>query len=98
MPEEPLYEDPDLKIAVFTKDPESHEIHILKSGMRYLLQRGILRELATTSRERLEDKLNRVNHAILDDARQYGLNADSIGLAIAQAYIEEEERFRREGL
>ena len=98
MAEESLYEDEDIKITSFYRDPESHTIHILKPGNRYILNRGVLKELATTSRDDLEKKINEMNSSILHDARKYGLSVDSIGMAIAQAYIEEEERFRREDL
>jgi hypothetical protein len=96
--EESLYEDKDIKITFFCRDPESHKVHILKSGSRYIFPRGVLREFATTSRDDLEKKINGMGSLILHDARKYGLSVDSIGMAIAQAYIEQEERFRREDL
>ena len=95
---EPLYEDDKIKITVFAKDPEVHELHLLNPKSRYLLLRGTLRELARTPRKKLESKLNLVNSAMLYEAREQGLDAKDIGIAICQAYIEEEERFRREGL
>jgi len=98
MVEEPLYEDDELKVTVFPKDSEAHELHLIKPKSRYLLLRGTLRELARTPRRKLESKLNLINSALLYEAREQGLDAKDIGIVISQAYIEEEERFRRQGL
>ncbi|HLC78616.1 MAG TPA: hypothetical protein VJH92_05830 [Candidatus Nanoarchaeia archaeon] len=97
--EEPLYQDEDMKITLLSdvdgniKSGEDHELWLIKSGNRYIIQRGILKQLARTSRDDLGTLLERINPGIGISLRDAGLTYDSVGVAISQVYIEEQERF-----
>jgi len=91
-----LYEDKDLKVTTMPQDPESHELWILGSENRYLLQRGILKDLGTAPRGKMERMLANVNIDIAYDAEKQGLTYDSLGVAFSQAYAETmDEEIRR---
>lgn len=106
--EEPLYEDSQIKVTYLhgsrseressRVDAGDYELWIKKDSgeeyRRYLLPGGILRILACTSRNDLKRRLDTVNQNIRGDLEKSnsGLNIDSIGMALAQAYIVEQER------
>lgn len=97
MAEQPLYKDDKLKIDYH---PSSHEDHLLwikdrKEGLQYILQRGILHELATTPRGGIESKLSNFNPEILFHIKEEKIGIDGLHVAICQAYAEEEDRVRR---
>ena len=91
MTEKPLYEDSQIKIDYLPGSIEDHTLLIKPDG-EYILPQGCLREFATTSRDKIEMKIRTLNELIVCDAVGQRLDIDSLGLAIAQAYIEEERR------
>lgn len=99
--ENPLYEDSQLKITLLSDadgnviSGEDHELWVKGKGKleRYAIQRGILKELARTSRDDFGTILERTNSGIGFFLNTVGLTYDSVGVAISQAYIEEQERF-----
>jgi len=100
--EEPLYDDGQIRINHYEKSPECHEMRITKPEEKYvLLQRGVLEDLARTSRKNLKRKLAVINPPLAYFLEENKL-VDAVGLAVSQAYIEETERFEafkiREGL
>jgi hypothetical protein len=92
--QKPLYEDPEIRIDHHPNSHEDHLLYLLSKGeeINYLIQRGILKTLATTPRHEVEVIMRRVNETMVEDARCRGLTVDSLGYAIAQAYIEQEKR------
>ena len=60
-----------------------------------MLFRSILKDLALTPRPDLERRLNTVNSIIVSDLKSFGLSVDSLGLAMAQAYIEKEKQHEK---
>jgi hypothetical protein len=89
-----LYEDSNIKITTFPKDPESHELHF-KRGNTYLLQRGILKELSRTPLKKLKGKLDNLNPEIcFVECRDHSICPNTIGWAIGQARITEVENER----
>lgn len=90
----PLYEDPDIRIEHHPRSHEDHLLYLKRNGeeLNYIIQRGILREIARTPRHEVEEIMRRINEIMVQDARQRGLSVDSLGYAIAQAYIEDERR------
>jgi len=91
--EEPIYQDSQLKIEFHAS--EEYFLYLKdKTGEEkgYLLPRGILQELAQTKRGGMERKINALNEEILYAARQEGISADSLHVALCQAYSEEERR------
>ena len=97
--EGPLYEDSQLKVTLLQDfegnvvSGEDHELHITSSESRYIIQRGILAQIAGTSRDRLPDLLDRLHPLMLYDLEKNNLTPDSIGVACCQAYMEEQRRF-----
>ena len=95
--ERPFYEDPELKIANSPYSFQDHTLYFIQSGQeegRYIIPRGCLEEFATTPRDRLELKLITMNETLVLHAIQRGLTIDSLGMAFAQAYIEQERRYK----
>jgi hypothetical protein len=100
----PLYEDRQLKVT-YQMDfdgnvvsVEDHELLIkISEGDydRHLIQRGGLKELAFTSRDDLEGKLRLINKNIPLALLQFSINPEAVGMALAQAYIEDEKRHKR---
>ncbi len=99
MAENILYADEDIEVGYLPDSPEDNYIAFTSDDpgrQEYLLQRGIVRELAETPRgDGLAQKLNNVNDLILLDARQRGLHQSDVHVAICQAYREQEERYQR---
>jgi len=95
--ERPLYEDPNIKIEPMPNSPDDHFIYFISKGQepsQYIILRGCLREFATTSRDNIGMKMKTLNELMVTDAANRGLSIDSLGFAIAQAYIEEERRIQ----
>lgn len=92
--QQPLYEDPDIRIEHHPTSHEEHLLSLLSRGeeMNYIIQRNVLRTFATTPRHEVGGIMRRVNEGMVEDARQRGLSVDSLGYACAQAYIEQEKR------
>jgi len=68
-----LYEDTKIKVEFLPSHPEEHVLTIKgKTRMNFILQRGILRELALTPREYLEPKLHTISQGLnsLPDQRR----------------------------
>lgn len=94
----PLYQDRQLRIGYHPSSSEDHLLHVKeKEGqeMAYLIQRGILKELARTTRGGIERKIDNFNPEILIKIKEEGIGIDGLHVALCQAYIEEEERMRR---
>ncbi|MDD5651435.1 MAG: hypothetical protein PHF86_13640 [Candidatus Nanoarchaeia archaeon] len=89
----PLYKDDKLEINYL---PNCIEDHFLSIGNKrgYAIPRGILKELARTPRGGIERKINNFNESILSVLGQEGISVDGLHVAICQAYIEEEERYK----
>ena len=92
--EKPLYEDPDITIDYMRSSPQYHVLILHKEveATSYLFGRGVLKDGARTPRHKLEGFLKNYNEPMVIDAEMRGLNADALGVAIAQAHIEEERR------
>lgn len=97
--EKPLYEDVDLKITYLLdekgnmKEAGEHELHITNSENRYVLQRGILKELAFSDRPGLVGILRNLNPHLMVNLMIHGLTPDAVGVAAHQAIVESEKRF-----
>jgi len=82
---------------------EDHELWIKGRSdewMRYIIPRGVLRELSEGSGrgESLQDlasKLNSINHFILEELGREGIDLTSVQRAIVGARQTEEENFRK---
>ncbi len=106
--ENPLYEDSQLKITLLIDSDESlwggdkYELWLSKTGNQYVFQRGILKQLARTSRNDIGTFLERLHPGIGISLRDCGLTYDSVGMAISRAYLEKGERhvawLRRNGM
>jgi len=84
-----LYEDEKLKIDYFN----FIEDHLLVIGEEdYVIPRGVLKELATTPRGSIEQKLDNFNKNILFELNKNQIGVDGLHVAICQAHIEEERR------
>jgi hypothetical protein len=95
--ERPLYQDSEIKIEMHPRSHEDHLLYLCSWGeeeLNFIIPRGCLRELATTPRDRLELKMRNLNSDMVEIAFSRGLTPDSLGLAIAQAYIEDERRIQ----
>lgn len=100
-----LYGDRQLKITYLLDQKgkitsiEDHELWILDANaqtQRYILPRSTLKEFARTPRDKLEQRLENLHPGIYLTLRnKTSLTIDSIGVAIAQAYIEELRRLER---
>jgi hypothetical protein len=99
MSERLLYRDFEMTIDALPNSPEDHYITFHTIGhkdCRYIIQRGVLRELATTSRDGLGSKMMTSNESMVRDAKERGLSVDALGVAIAQAFLEEDRRYQEE--
>ena len=91
-----LYEDSDMRIE---HHPTSHEDYLLfllsgREELQYIIQRGCLEEFATISRDRMGLAMRCMNRDMVDEAERRGLGVDSLGLAMAKAYIEKERCYQ----
>jgi len=91
MAEEPLYQDERIKIDYLSTSPQDHLVFI--EGESYLLQRGLLKELAKTPRGGIESKIDNFNCDILFAIKKEGISVDGLHVALCQTYAEEESRF-----
>ena len=97
MSEKPLYQDKQLRIEYNPHYPEEHFLYIKdKEGdeVTYIIQRGILKELATTPRGGIEHKINNFSPEILFQIKEEKIGVDGLHVALCQANIEEEERMK----
>ena len=95
MSKEPLYQDEKLKIEYLPNSHEDHLVYIRESSgeeYRYVIQRGILEELARTARGGIENKLQWSNQDLLFVLKKENISVDALHIAICQAYAEEKER------
>lgn len=96
MPEEPLYEDKQLKID-YARSAEDHEL-IIKVGreqLSYLIQRGILHDMARAQRGGLARIVELcMSPHFTRTLEKEGISMDGLHVAICQAYMEKEERAR----
>lgn len=95
----PLYQDTDMEIGVTPDSPQDHYIRFIGGGfepVKHLIPGGCLEDLATTQRGRFESKISNINGSIIIDALSRGLTIDSLGMGIAQAYIEQEKRYQND--
>lgn len=98
MTEKPLYKDDHIRIDYHNVSPQDHVLFILtkdREEITYLLQRGILRELATTPRGGIERKIENFNPELLFHINEVKIGVDGLHVAICQAYAEEEDRFTK---
>ena len=91
-----MYEGSNIRIE---HHPTSHEDHLLflcsrGEELQYLIPHGCLREFATTSRDRMGLAMRCMNSDMVDEAERRWLSVDSLGLAMAKTYIEEERRYQ----
>ncbi len=97
MSEKPLYEDEQLMADYHPTSPEDHFLRIGGEGRKkigYLIQHGILRELARTPRGEIESKIDAFNPEILAKIKEEGIKIDGLHVALCQAHIEEMERMK----
>jgi len=93
--QQPLYQDKRLVIDYLPQSPEDYQLIIKrKSGEEtgQILQRGVLGDLAKTSRERLETKIDTINPVLLHELRLEKIGMDWLHVALCQAHMEEERR------
>ena len=94
--EKPLYQDPDISIEPMLSSPEDFIFYFRDSKEEcphYIIPKGCLRDIATTPKDKLEAKIMDVNYLMVKHAHERGIDIVSLGLAIAQAYIEERKRY-----
>ncbi len=91
-----LYEDRDMRIEHHPTSHEDHLLFLLRNGeeLNYIIFRGCLREFATASRDRMGLAMRTMNRDMVDEAERRGLSVDSLGLAMAKAYIEDQRRYQ----
>ncbi len=97
MTEKPLYQDEQLRIDYLPTSVDDHVLFIKDhSGeeRQYIIQRGILRDMARAQRGTLERMIGTFNHMLLFALRKEDIGIDSLHVAVCQAYAEEEERVR----
>ena len=97
MTEKPLYQDEKLKVDYLKNSPEDHLLYIKqKDGeeISFVIQRGILRELARTPRGGIERKIATFHDSILFVIKEEEITIDGLHVALCQAYAEEENRIR----
>jgi hypothetical protein len=93
MDDEPLYQDSKLKVD-YLPNSEDHFLEIGKdtNKKRYIIQRGVLEDLARSPRGDLERVINTVNDWILSDINREGISVDGLHVAFCQAYMTERDR------
>ena len=99
--ERSLYQEDRLKVTYFPRNPDEHRLcvgEIVAGNYRtYVLQRGVLQELATTQAGELEKKVNILANGMLSvDLKQQGIGMDKLHIALCQAVIEEQKRFTQD--
>lgn len=92
-----LYQDDDFRITL-REDGEEHNLEIRywdkKGWENYILQRGVLRELAQTKRGGIVQRLYAISRNMIPyHLNQIGLTPDAVHVALCQAYHEEEKSF-----
>ncbi len=96
--EKPLYEDSKLKITFLqntdgdTTSSLDHELWI-KPETRYLLGRGILRDLALIHIGDLEERIRIINNDILTGMKDNNISIGDVELALKTAYVGELDRY-----
>lgn len=92
-----LYQDQQIKIGYLPYSAIDHILFIREGETgefrEYLIQRGILKELATTPRGGIEQKIANFNERILSSIKKVGIKIDGLHVALCQAYQEEESRY-----
>ncbi|MDD5133661.1 MAG: hypothetical protein PHD81_00760 [Candidatus Nanoarchaeia archaeon] len=93
----PLYQDEEIKVDYLLNSFEDHRVY-LKEGrgeeLNYIIQRGILKDIARTPRGGLVSILSRCNPQILYALKEMDIEVDGLHVALCQAYAEQEERIR----
>ena len=96
MTEKSLYEDGNF-IVYYCRPPYDHAIFIkypqlgIGEGEEFSLPRGVLEELATTDRDRIESKIYNLNPRISEVLENQRISLDGLHVAICQAYIAHEK-------
>ena len=93
--QQPLYMDKQLTIDYLPQSPEDYQLIIKrKSGeeVGQILQRGVLEDLAKTSRERLETKIDTINPTFLHLLQLEEISIDLLHGALRDAHMEEKKR------
>ncbi len=100
MPQEPLYEDETLRIEYHPQSSVDHILYVKKDGDEFGLHipRGILKDMAHTKRGMLEEKISPFNRYFVSDVVDAGVSVDGLHVALCQAHIAEEERYRNVSL
>lgn len=95
MASEFLYEDDKLRIGYLPDSPEDHLLYVGDGKeFEYIIQRGILGEMARTSRGGIERMINQFNYNILHAIGEVGVSVDGLHVAICQAQMEENRRIQ----
>ncbi|MDD5416991.1 MAG: hypothetical protein PHU12_03370 [Candidatus Aenigmarchaeota archaeon] len=92
--EEKLYKDKNIEIGYFQDSFEDHVL-IINQETQFILQRGVLEELARTSRDTLLLKLNAIDPMLPYTLNEEKISADYLQVALAQAHIKELDEFNR---
>lgn len=91
-----LYDDGRIRINYFGGLPEQHSLTI--GDNPFLLQRGVLGELAKTKPSELRPKLYAIDSMIEHSMAHYDLSYENVGYALMQARITELERLFTEAV
>jgi len=95
MSEKPLYQDEKIKVDYLPNSTSDHLLFVKeKDGewAEYIIQRGILQELARMPRGGIEEKIAVFNELILLSIKKEEIGIDGLHVALCQAYMEEEDR------
>ncbi|MFA5856556.1 MAG: hypothetical protein WC867_04310 [Candidatus Pacearchaeota archaeon] len=93
-----LYEDSKISVITSKTDSNNYALYLQfpNGTFRYFdIPKETATEIINTNRDCLENKIDSVNPDIMKIAKSIGLISDSIGLALAHAKFEEDERLLR---
>ena len=97
MRDKPLYEDKTFRIDYLPKSPEDHVVYFKEKStgeeLNYIIQRGVLRDLAQVPTTDLPDLVDRVSPMLLFVLDKEGVPVEDFQKAVSTAYNEEEKRF-----
>lgn len=92
----PLYQDEKLKIDDHPTSSDDHMLYIKAKGKwaQYVLQRGVLEQLARTPRGQIPGLGRLIHDLIWQSLEDANISVDGLHVAICQAYAEEERQAR----
>ncbi len=85
-----LYTDDKIKISYYEPTFDEHVLNLCNNSIT-LLQRGVLEELARTSREEFKFKLHAIDFDFDYSLKELNISYAEVGFAIAQARVNELE-------